>query len=770
MEIEPPVPLPKPGQYQETPFPVWKIRSYKPAAESLDHSSIYRLQRMPVPEDSCEIYRGSEAATVAEVKEYARWVVGVGPEPRHYREKSGPVPPSSPSLLHFNSRFESGNLRNAFSLSSSEYQLYLSPDTNSKGHIQWFYFSATPTVPVQAKLSIMNFTKAKCLFVRGMRPWYKVQDGIWERLSTPCVYYQNGARTSLKSGKEVEFYTLSFEFDFKDAQKPVFFAFSQPYLYSTLQSHLRSLSKYSFVKRRTLCYSTLGFPIDLITISSPAKARSESAKRDIVVITSRVHPGETPGSWVMESVLKQLCEEGKSLRDKYVFKLVPMLNPDGVIIGNSRTGIEGADLNRRWRAEDCSAFPQLEALKRLLKKWQAQGRLALFCDLHGHAKACNAFLYGCSKGVEEGFAAYTQVRLFPRILAQLSPFVNYSQCSFKVHKSKSSTARVVMWQELGLSPSYTLESSFFGYTTETGQVREWGREEFAEIGKGVMRALGVYGDLEKERRREAEEGGRSQRREKEHSAVPTIYFHSAAVLRNQVSIRYLKSASSNRPRQASRVKGGESAKGWKAFFQEEELQLAREGRKSALEDLEGSSSGSESDPSEDNLADSERQALEQGQEVVTATLMEKTEALAPSSEAGRFPTEATNSTASVHHSITEDTWFTRSTDKFSPGKPQDFLFRSISFFKSLSTLSHLPSSSHSLAPARQPAVHYTSSPPSHLLPLHRQITRGALAKKLQTAKRDSKRVLLVLPSFPAVRSMKMLTVGSVLGHKTEARA
>ena len=39
--------------------------------------------------------------------------------------------------------------------------------------------------------------------------------------------------------------------------------------------------------------------------------------------------------------------EADCLRNKYVFKVVPMLNPDGVINGNYRCSLVGADLNRR---------------------------------------------------------------------------------------------------------------------------------------------------------------------------------------------------------------------------------------------------------------------------------------------------------------------------------------------------------------------------------------------------------------------------------------
>ena len=43
--------------------------------------------------------------------------------------------------LVFESRFESGNLRRAIRVGPSEYDLELSPDFNTRGHTQWFFFA-----------------------------------------------------------------------------------------------------------------------------------------------------------------------------------------------------------------------------------------------------------------------------------------------------------------------------------------------------------------------------------------------------------------------------------------------------------------------------------------------------------------------------------------------------------------------------------------------------------------------------------------------------
>ena len=70
----------------------------------------------------------------------------------------------------------------------------------------------------------------------------------------------------------------------------------------------------------------------------------EKSKK-VIVFTSRVHPGETPGSHVLNGAIDLLTdlksEQGKLLRKNYVFKIIPTLNPDGVSRGYYRLDTEG---------------------------------------------------------------------------------------------------------------------------------------------------------------------------------------------------------------------------------------------------------------------------------------------------------------------------------------------------------------------------------------------------------------------------------------------
>lgn len=90
----------------------------------------------------------------------------------------------------------------------------------------------------------------------------------------------------------------------------------------------------------------------------------------MIFISSRVHPGESNASYLSHGLIEFLLSnepEANELREKFIFKIIPMLNPDGVIYGNYRSSLLGVDLNRRWKNPSKFLHPTIYYSKQLIK-------------------------------------------------------------------------------------------------------------------------------------------------------------------------------------------------------------------------------------------------------------------------------------------------------------------------------------------------------------------------------------------------------------------
>lgn len=140
----------------------------------------------------------------------------------------------------------------------------------------------------------------------------------------------------------------------------------------------------------------MGNDLDLLLITNFDSSEEDISQRKAVILTARVHPGETNSSYIMQGIIEYLVSNEKGarlLRNQYVFKIVPMLNPDGVIVGNYRCNMAGVDLNRQYSNPNTKVSPEILALKDMIKQTLECRKIEVYCDIHGHSTQKNIFVY-----------------------------------------------------------------------------------------------------------------------------------------------------------------------------------------------------------------------------------------------------------------------------------------------------------------------------------------------------------------------------------------
>ncbi|XP_059617798.1 cytosolic carboxypeptidase Nna1 [Phlebotomus argentipes] len=422
-----------------------------------------------------------------------------------YLLNAHPNPPEIEDLV-FESRFESGNLAKAVKITSGYYELYLRPDMYTNRHTQWFYFRVMNTrKKVNYRFSIVNLVKSDSLYNEGMRPlMYSTIEANtsligWRRCGENITYFRNDDTFPLNDDDDENgSYTLTFNIEFQHDNDTVYFAHSYPYTYSDLQDYLMAIQRHpvksKYCKLRLLCRSLAGNNIYYLTVTAP-QAEEEAVKKRAVVVSARVHPGETPSSWMMKGLMDFITGDSyvaKRLRHKFIFKLIPMLNPDGVIVGNTRSSLTGKDLNRQYRTVIRETYPSIWYTKAMIKRLMDDCGVVMYCDMHAHSRKHNVFIYGCENKRQPEKKLSEQV--FPLMLHKnVADKFSFESCKFKIQKNKEGTGRIVVWM-LGVTNSYTIEASFGGTTLGSRNGTHFNTMDYEQLGRAFCETLMDYYD------------------------------------------------------------------------------------------------------------------------------------------------------------------------------------------------------------------------------------------------------------------------------------
>jgi hypothetical protein len=418
------------------------------------------------------------------------------------RESMQPLPQHQCEVqlnhLTFSSRLCSGNMARAEidEDEEGEYNVWTTPDCEGSPHAttcrSWFNFVVRGgRVGETIGITIQNSNVQNKLYKRGYKP-------VWRGAETSPKWkpIPRKVSTSIEDGD----YQIRWEHTFAAAEE-VQFAFCYPSSFEESEARIAEcervvedpvVAEKIYFKSEVLTRSLEGRPMRLLTLSSPLgmrkvgeapidrlfpddPARSDGARsfkgKPIIFVSCRVHPGETPAQHVYNGLADFLMDtsdpRAAALRNRYVFKLVPMLNPDGVARGHYRTDTLGQNLNRFYHDPSPDLHPTIFAAKRYVVERAKEGQVHMYIDLHAHATRRGCFIFGNNTSTTESLV---ETLLFSKLISMNSPHFDFNQCNYTEQNmqrkdkrdglSKSGSGRVGIYRETGLTHIYTLECNY----------------------------------------------------------------------------------------------------------------------------------------------------------------------------------------------------------------------------------------------------------------------------------------------------------------------
>lgn len=413
--------------------------------------------------------------------------------------------------LTFSSEFDSGNLEEIRYLGKNHYSLKLDIDPENpiepNTYKNWFYFSIKGfKKKTKLTISIHNMKFNWSMWKHGLTPVYRSKistNNKWK------LYNLKPVKIFLKKKK----LTLKFTYDF-EINDEVEFALTFPYTSKKLENYIKKIAK-KFEKmedinfqKETLILSNQKKKINLLWISKkeekpkkdPKKEKAKTTtKKDnlkkqkkkqkfqnkkipklqdlfpetkskttnitinknkcVIILSARVHPAETASSYMLEGFINYILknkEDSKLLLKKCSIGIVPMLNPDGVDLGLTRTDINGLNLNSIYSDADLSQ-PSIYGLKKLVRFLHKNSKINFFFDLHSHFTKRGVFLFGNPLAKKN----FEKVLLFPFLFSKNEKRFNISNSGFGSEKMDS-TSRKDIYEYTKINKVYTIEANYWG--------------------------------------------------------------------------------------------------------------------------------------------------------------------------------------------------------------------------------------------------------------------------------------------------------------------
>jgi hypothetical protein len=186
-----------------------------------------------------------------------------------------------------------------------------------------------------------------------------------------------------------------------------------------MQTYLETVNSSQYAVKTVLGKSVQNRDIDLLTVTNPGVANNT---KKVIYIVGRQHAAETASSHMLKGLIDFLISDNSNarrLRDSFVWYIVPMVNPDGVYLGNSRGNgtVSPIDINREW---DSSVSAEINVVKNHLSTIKNTVGVDFFIDWHNQMDEVGWYNYIYAPPESNSF--HTQGEAFYANLSRLTDF------------------------------------------------------------------------------------------------------------------------------------------------------------------------------------------------------------------------------------------------------------------------------------------------------------------------------------------------------------
>lgn len=175
------------------------------------------------------------------------------------------------------------------------------------------------------------------------------------------------------------------------------------YNYDSLLADLSTWELNEFVDVMSIGKSTQDREIYELIITDPL---IDDSNKERIYIHARTHPGEVQSFWVTDEIINYLLSNdaiGNYLRERCIFHIVPMYNPDGVELEYPRENANNIDIESNWNSES----PEIEVINlrtRFDDLMQESNPIKIALNMHS-AYACKRyFVYHHENGTSSSYA------------------------------------------------------------------------------------------------------------------------------------------------------------------------------------------------------------------------------------------------------------------------------------------------------------------------------------------------------------------------------